>query len=59
MLNMAINSLGYFHLIKSIFLLIFLSFLVNSLSDYCFHSSHIYEMGLLAFSSKEILSGLI
>ena len=56
---MAINTLGYFPLIKSIFLLSFLPFFVNSLSNYFFHRSHIYEMGFYAFSSKDILSGLI
>ena len=30
-----------------------------SLSYHCFHSSHIYEMGLYDLSSKEIVSGLI
>ena len=59
MLNIAINTPGYFPLIKSIFLLSFMPFFVNSLSYYFFHSSHIYEMGLNAFSSKDILSGLI
>ena len=59
MLNMAINTVGYFPLIKSIFLLSFLPFFVNSLSYYFFNISHIYEMGLYAFSSMDILSGLI
>ena len=59
MLNMAIKTLGYFPLTKSIFLLSLLPIFVNSLSYYLFHSSHICEMGLYAFSSKDMLSGLI
>ena len=37
----------------------FLPFFLLILSHYFFHSSHIYEMGLYAFTGKEILSGLI